>query len=139
MPFISWSDKFSIGVKQIDDQHRKLFELVNNVYEHAHSDSAKDLINSSLNELIDYTDYHFKEEEAFMVSNEYIRYEQHKMAHDNLRLQVVDFKSAISQGKGDTKAFLKFLFDWLTKHIMDQDKKIGKYMEQRTLKPINDK
>lgn len=137
MPFISWSDKFSIGVQQIDSQHKRLFDLVNSVYEHAHSDSAKDVITKSLNELIDYTEYHFSEEESFMLKQEYIRFDQHKLAHDNLREQVSEFKSAFAQGRGDITGFVKFLFEWLTKHIMDQDKKIGKYMEQKTLKPIS--
>ncbi|HOP62522.1 MAG TPA: bacteriohemerythrin [Spirochaetota bacterium] len=136
MPFLSWSEKFSIGVNQIDDQHRQLFELINNMYDKIKTDAEHSTPIEALDALLDYTNYHFKEEESFMVKNDYVQYEQHKRVHDNLTKQVIEYKNKFSQGKGDTGEFVRFLFDWLTRHIMDQDKKIGKFMERKLLKPI---
>ena len=136
MPTISWSDKFSIGVEMIDEQHKNLFRLVNDLNSNITGGSSKQALSSALDALIDYTKYHFKEEEDYMFNVEYPRLEQHKIAHDNLTQQVLDFEQALSEGKGDVSKFLEFLYDWLTKHIMDQDKKIGKYMDIKLLKPI---
>ena len=136
MPFLSWSEKFSIGVKQIDDQHRQLFELINNMYDKIKRDAEHSAPIEALDALLDYTNYHFKEEEIFMVKNDYVQYEQHKRVHDSLTKQVIEYKNKFSQGKGDTGEFVRFLFYWFTRHIMDQDKKIGKFMERELLKPI---
>jgi len=136
MPLLSWSDKFAIGLPLIDEQHRRLFDLTNNLYDCVQTDSSKGAVSDAIAALIDYTQYHFKAEEDYMFNVEYTRFEQHKLAHDNLTQQALDFKAKFQKEEGDTGEFIKFLFDWLTKHIMDQDKKIGKFMEMKLLKPI---
>ena len=136
MTFISWSEKFSIGVGIIDEQHKNLFQLVNDMHNFIKSGSAKEKISTALDALINYTEYHFKEEEDYMFNVSYPRFEQHKAAHDNLKEQVFNFKKEFQEGKADPDKFLDFLYDWLTRHIMDQDKKIGKFMDLIILRPI---
>ncbi len=133
---ISWSDKFSIGVEIIDEQHKKLFQLINELNSNITGNSSKQILSSSLDALISYTEYHFREEEDYMFNVSYPRFEQHKAVHDNLKEQVINFKRKIQEGEDDPKQFLDFLYDWLTKHIMEQDKKIGKFMDLAVLRPI---
>ena len=136
MPLISWSDKFSIGVEMIDEQHKTLFNLVNDLHSHINDGSARQALSNALDALIEYTQYHFTAEEDYMFNTEYPRFEQHKAFHDNLTKQVLEFKQEFSEGKGDTGKFLEFLYQWLSNHIMEQDKKIGKFMDVRILRPI---
>lgn len=136
MTIIPWSDKFSIGVEQIDEQHKSLFDLINNLHSNIANGTSREALSAALDALIDYTRYHFREEEDYMFNVSYPRFEQHKQAHDNLTRQVLDFKLEFSAGRGDAEKFIEFLFEWLTKHIMDQDKKIGKYMDMAILRPI---
>ncbi len=136
MSIISWSDKFSIGVEKIDEQHKALFSLINNLHSVITGVHPKQSISSSINDLISYTEYHFKEEEDYMFNTDYPKFEQHKKVHDELREQVVNFKLEFDEGRGDAGKFVEFLYDWLTRHIMDQDKKIGKYMDMIILRPI---
>jgi len=137
MPLLSWSNKFSIDVEMVDDQHRKLFNLINTMYDLLRANSAGKALSDALDALIDYTKYHFKAEEELMLQIEYVRYSRHKLAHENLTRQAVDFKGEMTDGKGNADEFLNFLYNWLTKHIMEEDKKIGKFIAQGALKPAN--
>lgn len=120
----------------IDEQHKKLFLLVNDLHNYINNGTDKDKIASALSSLIDYTGYHFQEEEDYMFNVSYPRFEQHKALHDNLKEQVQNFKLEFAEGRANTEEFLDFLYQWLTKHIMEQDKKIGKFMELAVLRPI---
>ncbi|TAL39927.1 MAG: bacteriohemerythrin [Spirochaetes bacterium] len=136
MIVIVWNDKFAINVEQVDEQHRTLFELTRALYDIVKTESAeKQTIEGALDALVDYTAYHFKSEEALMREIDYPRYESHKLEHDTLTAQALDFRTQLLDGKPvDTEEFLNFLFNWLTKHIMDKDKKIGAYIELQDLK-----
>lgn len=136
MQIITWSDKFSIDVEMIDEQHRNLFNLVNKLHEHIDDGSSNQALSDALDALIDYTQYHFSAEEDYMFNTAYPRFEQHKAMHDTLTSQVLVFKKEFLEGRGDARKFLEFLYHWLTKHIMDEDKKIGKYMNIKILRPI---
>ena len=136
MPLISWSDKFAIGLEMIDEQHRMLFKLVNDLHAHINDSAGQQALSDALGALIDYTTYHFREEEDYMFNIEYPKFGQHKLLHDTLTQQVLDFQQGFSEGKGNAAEFLEFLYKWLTIHIMEHDKKIGKFMNMKILRPI---
>ena len=137
MPLLSWSDKFSINVESIDTQHRRLFELANEMYDMANTNSEKQALVRALNDLLDYTVYHFQSEERLMQEQNYPRYAAHRQVHEALTRQALDFKAKVDNGESvSARDFLKFLFDWLAKHIMDQDKKIGTYIDMNKIKPL---
>lgn len=124
-----WSDKFSIEVDVIDQQHQELFRLIKALHGAA-VESQETMLKTYLDELVDYTRYHFKEEEKLMESVDYPRVDSHKEEHNNLTGKVVDFKSQLDQnGSVNINEFITFLFNWLVKHIMDRDKKIGDFIK----------
>ncbi len=135
MTLFAWNSKFSINVSVIDDQHKKLFELINSLHTLAKSGVKGTELNRRLDALIEYTVYHFSEEEKYMQQVGYVRFDQHRLAHENLREQAVKFRESIVSGSGNMDEFIQFLYEWLTKHIMDQDRKIGKFVEQRAMGP----
>lgn len=131
---ISWNNKFSIDVEVIDDQHRKLFELTENLNNISAKSCTDREIMSSLDDLIDYTKYHFHTEEKLMRDEGYPKYNMHKIEHDKLTQQAIDYRMRVFKGKElILDEFLMFLFTWLTKHIMDQDKKIGTFLQVKLL------
>ncbi len=136
MPFIQWSDKFAIGVEQVDAQHKRLFELAGALYILAHGEDSGPALGDSLNELVEYTRYHFQSEEALMLEYGYHRLDAHKLEHDALARQALDFRTRFARGEAvSVDEFLGFVYAWLTRHIMDQDKKVGAYIELERLKP----
>ena len=84
MSYLKWSDKYSLNVAEIDEQHKKLVSLVNVMYDAMQEGKGRDMIGTVIAEFVDYTDYHFKAEERLLRQNGYLEYDAHKVMHDNL-------------------------------------------------------
>jgi hemerythrin len=121
-----WKDTYSTGIAEIDTQHRRLFEIGAEIYEIA---SIKDdfdhydEIMQSLEELKEYTIYHFSFEEELMMKYDFDQYETHKVEHAFFvkKLQKIARKD-LEEGQADTlMALVHFVADWVTGHILDTD------------------
>ena len=129
MAIIEWSPGLSVNIKTIDDQHKKLVDMVNTLHDSMKSGKAKDVMNSLVSELASYTDYHFKTEEEFFQKHKYPETTKHKMEHDALRKDVAALKGKLESGEAIvTVEVLYFLKDWLSKHIMGSDKKYTQHL-----------
>jgi len=127
MALISWSPALSTGVTEIDEQHRKLIDLVNQLNDAMHAGHGRDALAPVLNELVRYTVYHFGTEEKLMAKHHYSDVEQHKKEHAKLIKDVSDFKTKFESGNAMISTpLMVFLRDWLSTHIMQTDKKLGK-------------
>lgn len=121
-----WNDHFNTGISTIDEQHRKLVVILNRLASHvAYSDHDDDL-NDIFDELIDYTVYHFKTEEAIWLkhlSNDSLHVE-HEQVHQNFVNTVLKLKS--EQGTQSLSELaqeaLGFLASWLASHILETDR-----------------
>lgn len=125
---IQWDDTLSVNVEEIDKQHQKLIDILNNLYISTHEDASKEKLTEILNALIQYTVIHFDTEEKFMRECRYPGYEEHKAEHEALKTEVLKFSKAYREGT-ETVSFelLNFLRKWLTNHILRSDKKYSKY------------
>jgi hemerythrin len=124
MDIISWSDDLSVGIKQFDDEHKQLINLINKLNNALKIGGSPKTMEDILNNLVDYTIVHFKHEEENMVKFLYPEYPGHKKAHDDLTAQVIDFRDRYKSGKiSFSLELMTFLRDWLTNHIMGTDKK----------------
>ena len=90
MTRIEWNDEYLLGITEIDNQHKKLLSLANELYNIASGDGEKYKLQMSivLKKLTDYTVYHFSSEEAFMQKHGYSGTSAHKMAHDSFISEV---------------------------------------------------
>jgi hemerythrin len=128
MALMNWTNDFSVNIKEIDEQHKKLMAMINDLHAAMLAGKAKEAIGPILNGLIDYTKTHFAMEEQLMTKHQYTGYLSHKAAHDALTKQVMDLKTKFSEGKAlVTMDIMTFLKDWLTKHIQETDKKYGPF------------
>lgn len=126
---VKWKSDYEIGVSLIDEQHRKLFEIANSAYELLRNDfyvDKYDKIIEILAELKDYTVFHFKSEEEYMLSIGYKRFLSHKVEHENFINEINNINLAEIDANQDesVKELLGFVVDWIDKHILDQDKLI---------------
>lgn len=127
MSLISWSAMLSTGVEQIDTQHKKLIELANNLNDAMHAGKGKEALKPFFDELVKYTVYHFGTEEKLMGEHPYPDVAEHKEQHKKLVAEVSAFKAKFDSGNAMISAeVMNFLRDWLSKHIMQTDKKFGK-------------
>jgi hemerythrin-like metal-binding protein len=127
MPLITWGPMLAVGVTEIDDQHKKLVELVNQLNDAMHAGHGKDALTPVLNELVRYTVYHFGTEERLMAKHKYEASVAHKGEHTKFVATVSDFKKKFDAGNAMLSTeIMNFLRDWLSKHILQTDKKFAK-------------
>ncbi|WP_291653755.1 bacteriohemerythrin [Clostridium sp.] len=129
----SWSEKFSVNIEVIDNQHKELFDILDSCYElllKNHDDDKYDKIIAILEQLKDYTIYHFKTEEEFMRKNRYSKFLSHKFAHDSFMEQIncFDIYSIDIDQKQYINNILDVVSNWIKVHILETDKNIHKYL-----------
>lgn len=123
-------DEYKIGVEHIDEQHKKLFELADKAYMLLNDEftiDKYDRIVEILNELKDYTIFHFKSEEEYMESINYKRMFTQKIEHNRFvkALEEIDLTHVDQNQDESLVKMLEFLNQWLTEHILKNDKLIG--------------
>ncbi len=128
---IEWSEEMSLGVAPIDADHKVLVSLVNSLKDSVVNKAAVETHESVLAHLFDYTEYHFKREEAIMLACGYPETEPHFRVHEKLKDQVTDFLdgSSLSDDPDTPAKLLNFLTDWLYTHIMVMDKSVEPWFE----------
>ncbi len=131
--FISWDDDLSVGIQEIDEQHKVLINLINRLFNEALVKHNVDVANEVLTELIQYTIIHFSVEESLFRIFNYPDYEGHKVQHEELKKQVIMLKSRIEEGEEITIELISFLRSWLKKHILKEDKKYSSFFTEKGL------
>ncbi|MCL2759968.1 MAG: bacteriohemerythrin [Treponema sp.] len=130
---ITWSEKFSCGIKLIDDQHKELVELVNEMFNHVTGNDLqeKNYFNRVINDAVAYVKTHFATEEKLMLATKFDGYAEHKKEHDTFVLAVVENIKDYEAGKRLTlSTFTRFLKDWVLSHIALMDKKYFEYFKK---------
>ncbi|HEX8947628.1 MAG TPA: bacteriohemerythrin [Dissulfurispiraceae bacterium] len=135
MALMTWDGKFSVNIKEIDDQHKKLFDLVNNLHDAMKAGKGKEAVGKVLNELISYTVYHFGTEEKLFQQYGYPEQTKHKKEHEDLTKKATDLKGKFDKGDiAITIEVMNFLRDWLNTHILRTDKAYSAFLNGKGLK-----
>lgn len=127
---IKWKDEYKIGVTQIDEQHEKLFEICDRAYSLLKNElylDKYDKIVLILEELKEYTVYHFKFEEEYMKEIGYKKFFSQKVAHDDFieKINNINLKSVDQKQDAAIIDILDFALKWIEQHILNEDKKIA--------------
>ena len=131
---INWSDAYSIGHEEVDKQHQVLVELINKLYDAFLSAKAYEVVSEILDEMIDYTQYHFGFEHEIFEKYSYPDYEEHKTVHESFVMKTIEFKQKIAAGeKTVTYDIMIFLRDWLIEHIQGEDTKYVAYFKEQEI------
>lgn len=122
MSLINWEDRYSVKVPHLDQQHRQLVDLINQLYDAMRVGKGQHEMASILDQLIDYTGKHFSSEEAYMRRQAYPDFLEHQASHQRLTQQVLDFQAKYRRGEiGLSVPVIHFLRDWLVNHILGED------------------
>ena len=127
---IAWSDDFATGNAGIDADHRRLLALFNEFSLAVNAGKGEAVIRGVLDDLVDYTHYHFAREELPMQESDYPDYARHKKMHDTFIRQVDDVGNHLSVGTELGAFLLSFLAKWLSGHILGADRHLGRYLER---------
>lgn len=131
MPLVTWSAEYSVNVKELDAQHHKLFDMINELHEAMRAGKGKDTASAVLAKLVEYTKTHLAYEEKLMKQHGYPGYNDQKIAHDALTRQVGEYAAKLKDGKATTIEIMNFLKEWLTKHILVTDKRYAAFFNSK--------
>lgn len=133
--FLRWQEDYSVRVKEIDEQHKKLVVLINKFYNAFYDHKHKEVIEEVLSELTDYTRYHFSTEEKyfrqFNYSDTLIHIKEHQQFIEKIKTFTVEKEISAST---TTFKLMAFLQNWLINHILKSDKKYSECFIKHGLK-----
>lgn len=135
MAYIEWTENLSVGVTLINDQHKQLIDIINDLHSAMKSGQSKNVLDDILKRLLEYTKYHFSAEEKLMDQYSYPAAMAHKKKHTDLTEDVVKMiKKNEAGGPAQSVMVLSFLKDWLSDHILQTDKAFGTYLQDKGVK-----
>lgn len=126
----AFTDQYMTGIELIDEEHKFLFRIINEVHEVISNDLMPDKYDEIvrlLEDLRTYTKVHFKDEEEYMESIQYQGLAAQKVAHETFvnRLDALDFNDMDANQQDTLEEIMAFLTEWLINHILHMDKKIS--------------
>ncbi len=131
---MTWTDELSVGIRLIDEQHKMLLGLINELHAGMRDRKSDAVLVGVVERLKEYTVKHFGQEEEYFDRYGYPETAAHKELHAKLVQQVLDFETALKSGKAKvTMEIMRFLKDWLVKHIMGTDKRYSAFLRGKGL------
>jgi hemerythrin len=128
---MQWKAKYEIGIELIDQQHRQLVETLTRLETATVAAQYREM-GYALKFLVDYTNFHFSEEETFMQKIGYPAYDSHKALHKELIQKLMAILLKLKKGGTlEHQELIDFLMDWLANHILEADKKIGLFISKQ--------
>jgi hemerythrin len=135
MSLIIWDSSLSVNVAEIDTQHQKLVNMINELHDAMRSGKGKDVLGKIITGLISYTDSHFKVEEKYFAQFRYPDAASHIKEHTAFVKKVSDFQHDFEAGRLTVSIdTLYFLRDWLQGHIKGTDKKYSSFFHEKGLR-----
>ena len=132
VPLIEWTDEFDINVRELDGQNRALVKKINELFFCLRGYSHQIRAYTVLNELKALIETNFLNEERIMERYEYHIYKSHKKEHNKLSKEVQKIVKRCRLDDIETlEKMAIFLKDWLIKHIMEEDKEMGNYLNNK--------
>lgn len=129
MAVFSWNDSYSVKVAVCDQQHMRLFDIINKLADAMRMGKGQDVVNQVVTELLDYTNTHFQEEEALLQKANYPQLEAHQEMHRIFVKKVQSLQSQAQMGKRVNAAqLLSLIRDWLVNHIQKADKRYSAHL-----------
>ncbi len=131
---MEWTQDLSVGVKEIDDQHKELISRMNGFFDAMKSSSKEQEIFKMLDFLADYVVTHFRDEERLQMSSGYPKLAEHRQLHKEFIDDVTKMRTDL-ENNGFTVAtgslISSTLIAWLTLHIRKADKEVGMYIRSK--------
>jgi len=132
MPLLIWGAMFEVGIRDIDAQHRRLFDLANQLADAIRVGKGREITGEVLTDLLRYTQTHFSFEEQLMRQYGYPAAAEHRQRHQDLVQQVIEFRRRFKAGDVYVVSeALQFFTEWLSSHIMNIDKAFARDLKSK--------
>ena len=132
--FLQWKDEFSVGIEEVDNQHKELMEMIKSLLKICMVDSKTkfESFNKLAAKAIERFIEHFGTEEKLMLESDYPKYDEHKARHDKLLVDVKEMMEKIPKENGDEKLMniVIFIREWFVETVHGSDKEMGIYFNE---------
>ena len=133
MDRIEWTPALSVGVADIDEQHQRLFAIIEDLMKAQQENREPESFLYTLSELVDYSDYHFRTEDNYMIENSYPLFLSHRKEHLAYIKKMGSLIAALENKESSlSEDLLAFLCDWWRTHITDSDLKYARHIKANT-------
>jgi len=135
MALLTWSSKYFVGVKTLDDQHAAFMGLLNELHAAMMKGQAGSVAGPLLKRLVRLIEEHFSTEKKMFASTQYPEQARHVDLHKDLRRQVERYLSRFKDG--DTTLYLellRFMRDWLSQHMVEEDQKYTRWLNDHGIR-----
>jgi len=134
MSMFVWDEIYRVGIPMVDEQHQRLFAIANRFHGAVERGETRNALLAIFDELLDYTAYHFAEEEQKMAEIGYPDLEKHRGYHRKLVSLVETYRHQLAEGASGIEArALEFIRTWLYAHVLGTDKEVGAYAAKHNL------
>lgn len=130
MSFIQWDEALSVGVEDIDEQHKTLVAMLDNLHQISAQPVDASVVPEIVAKLKEYALMHFATEERHMKRNKYPELFDHMAEHAFFVSKVKDFTASTADEIDTLPAVMDFLKKWLVEHIGNVDIKMGRFLQQ---------
>jgi len=120
MAHLVWQDDLDTGIEEIDNQHKRIVEMINHLYD-AEQKGDNNEIREVLVDLVDYTQSHFSFEETLMEDAGYRFSKAHKRVHELFIRRVAEYRMRFESGENIVQELRDTLSRWLFNHIRNED------------------
>lgn len=135
MAIMIWNSTYSVGVQELDDQHKGLIHMINEMHYAMNQDKGQDAISSIVEQMLDYMETHFGTEEAYLQKFGYPALGTHLRQHEEFRDKARDLHERIRQGDFILSfEIVQFLSDWLQNHIKVADMKYATLLAEKGMR-----
>ncbi|WP_137817794.1 MULTISPECIES: bacteriohemerythrin [unclassified Pseudomonas] len=121
MAYLTWQDDLNTGIQVIDDQHKRIVDMINLLHQAQEHGRSRSEVGDVLNELVDYTLSHFAFEESLLEEAGYEFSRPHKRVHEIFIGRVSDYNLRFKAGEDITQELIGLLSRWLFNHIRTDD------------------
>jgi len=129
MALVTWDQSYGVSVSRLDEQHQKLFSLINSLHEAMRQGKGQEVVQDTVRELAAYTATHFRAEEELLRKAGYPGLVAHEAEHQKYVAKVNQFAEDLKAGRNASSiSVLGFLKDWLAEHILRTDRSSSAYL-----------
>ena len=129
MALVTWDPSYSVKVSKCDEDHKKLFSLLNELHEAMKTGKGSQVVQQVVKDLSEYTKHHFAQEEALLRKTNYPNLIPHQAQHQKFVSKVEQFQSELKAGNlAQSIAVTEFLTDWLANHIKQTDRQYSAHL-----------
>lgn len=131
MEKIRWEDAFTVGNEVIDQQHKELIGIINQLIDDPEAGYTSETISDLLTQATRYAVEHFRAEEAYMEEIRYPSLAVHRQEHKNFLIKITNATMHVMEKKEGPTDLLFFFKTWFVHHILYSDMKYKRYLDER--------